>query len=215
MTIGETERLENLQLSGLRIICGAKVGTSHQPLYSEVKLEKLSERRKKARIIKFWEILKTEKTCQLNRNMVPTVEERNTRARRRLRDFTLIKCNTSQYQNSFLPRVITEWNTQPLTHRNVDTKDQLKLLLTGRKELVFQWEEEVTRHSSIMLARIRCDNPDLNANLFGRCMAESPACVCGVAMETSEHYLLKCPNFTQQRNKIINSSIDYTLILIL
>ena len=77
-------------------------------------------------------------------------------------------------------------------------------LLSGKKE-VFQWENEVSRHSSIMLARIRCDNPDLSANLFARGMAESPSCTCGTAMETSEHYLLKCPRFTVQRNKILNS----------
>ena len=46
LTMGESERLENLQRSGLRIISGAKVGTSHQPLYKEVNLEKLSERRR-------------------------------------------------------------------------------------------------------------------------------------------------------------------------
>ena len=205
LTIGESERLENLQRSGLRIISGTKVGTSHQPLYNEVKLEKLSERRKKARIIKFWEIQKTIKKCQLNRSMLTTVEERNMRARRRLTDYTLIKCNTTQYQNSFLPRVICEWNSLPLSIRNVNAKDELKTLLSGKKEEVFQWENEVSRHSSIMLARIRCDNPDLSANLFARGMAESPSCTCGTAMETSEHYLLKCPRFAVQRNKILNS----------
>ena len=79
------------------------------------------------------------------------------------------------------------------------------MLIAGEKEQVFQWKNEITRNSSIILARIRCDNPDLNANLFSRCMAASPACSCGAAMETSEHYLFKCSNYNDQRNKILNS----------
>ena len=205
LTIGESERLENLQRSGLRIISGAKVGTSHQPLYKEVNLKKLSERRRIARLVKFWEVEKTTKSCQLNRTMLRTVGERNARARRRLTDYSLIKCMTTQYQNSFLPRVVTEWNSLQLIIRDTNSKEKFKLLISGKKEPVFQWKCEVTRQSSIILARIRCDNPDLSANLFSRCMAVTPACSCGAAMETTEHYLFKCSNFNEERNKSLNS----------
>ena len=93
LNIGEVERLENLQRSALRMICGAKVGTSHGPLYEEVRLELLETRRKNARLVK---------------HSLQTVQERNPLARRRLTDYTLIKCNTVQYQRSYLPRTIKD-----------------------------------------------------------------------------------------------------------
>ena len=56
LNIQECERLENIQRSAIIIICGAKVGTSHAPLYREVKLQRLEERRHTARMLKFYEI---------------------------------------------------------------------------------------------------------------------------------------------------------------
>ena len=205
LNIGEVERLENIQRNGLRIISGTKVGTSHQPLYKEVNLQLLADRRKISRLLKFWEIQKTTKKCQLNRSMITSVEERNPLARRRLKDYSLIKCRTVQYQSSYLPKVITEWNTLALATRESSTKEKFKATITGNKTNVFYWNKETTRSSSILLARIRCDNPDLNANLFGRSMANSPACECGALMETTEHYLFKCRNYDQQRRKILDS----------
>ena len=79
------------------------------------------------------------------------------------------------------------------------------MMIIGIKQQVSYWSKETTRHSSIILARIRCDNPDLNANLFSRCLAASSACSCGAAMETTEYYLFKCSNFNDQSTKILNS----------
>ena len=202
ITIGESERLENLQRAAIRIICGAKLGTSHSVLYEEVRIEKLSERRHRARLIKFWEVQRSTKECRLNRNMITSVQERNRMARRRLEDFTLIKCKTVQFQKSFLPRVIKEWNELPLTIRNTESKPQLKLNLTPKLGRKFFSTVEITRKWSILMCRLRCRNPDLNANLIQRCMQDSPSCECGAREETIEHYFLHCPLYTKYRQTI-------------
>ena len=134
--------------------------------------------------------------------MITSVQERNRMARRRLEDFTLIKCKTVQFQKSFLPRVIKEWNELPLTIRNTESKPQLKLTLTPKLGRKFFSTVEITRKSSILMCRLRCRNPDLNANLFQRCMQESPSCECGAREETIEHYFLHCPLYTEYRQTI-------------
>ena len=49
--------------------------------------------------------------------MLTSVEERNPLSRRRLEDYTPLKCRTAQLQRSFLPKSITEWNELSLIVR--------------------------------------------------------------------------------------------------
>ena len=48
-------------------------------------------------------------------------------------------------------------------------------------------------------------NPDLNNNLSSRCLKGDPACECGAANETVDHYFLRCLRFSTQRDVITNS----------
>ena len=205
MTLGESERLENIQRSAIRVICGAKVGTSHLPLYNEVRLDRLAERRNCAILIKFWEIQKCTQELRLNRQMLTTVAERNPLARRRMEDFSLIKCNTSQYQRSFLPSAVRLWNSLQLDTRASQSRQELKAKLQPRRTPMFAASIEVTRWSSILLSRLRCGNPDLNHNLFSRLMKDDPSCACGAPQETIKHYLFDCSLYSEARSKIINS----------
>ena len=196
LNIAESELLENLQRSTIRIICGAKFETSHASLYNEVKLELLSERRKRSRLIKFWEVQNTTIYMRLNRSMLTTVGERNRLARRRLEDYTLIKCKTVQFQQSFLPRSIKEWNTLTLPVRTNLSKQQLKAKFTPKRTKKLFTGVEVTRWSSILMSRRRCRNPDLNSNLFQRCMKDTPCCDCGATEEAMEHFFMRCPLYS-------------------
>ena len=205
MNIGECERLESLQRSAIRIICGAKIGTSHQGLYREVCVKKLSERRKESRLTKFWEIQGCHNDFRLNRQMLTTVQDRNPLARRRLEDFSLIKCRTVLFQNSYLLRTMKEWNDLPIPTRGCTTKTYFKNCVNRRIQKKYFTQIEVTRWASIIMSRIRSGNADLNANIFTRCLKTSLECACGATRETTKRYFLACPLFDSQREK--NSQI--------
>ena len=49
---------------------------------------------------------------------------------------------------------------------------------------------EYNRRASVLIARIRCDNANLNAHLFRRGLVDLPLCSCGTTIETTHHYLI-------------------------
>ena len=61
---------------------------------------------------------------------------------------------------------------------------------------------EGNRLQQIFHCRLRANNADLNANLFTRNLAMSPNCTCG-AEETTDHYLLECQNYKDERAAMI------------
>ena len=138
---------------------------------------------------------------ELNKNN--EVIKRNPLARRRMEDFSLIKCNTSQYQRSFLPSAVRLWNSLQLDTRASQSRQELKAKLQPRRTSMFAASIEVTRWSSILLSRLRCGNPDLNHNLFSRLMKDDPSCACGAPQETIKHYLFDCSLYSEARSKII------------
>ena len=44
-----------------------------------------------------------------------------------------------------------------------------------------------------------------NQSLFSRNLVSSPACSCGHPCENISHFLLHCPNYTQQRNNLFGN----------
>ena len=57
-----------------------------------------------------------------------------------------------------------------------------------------------------MLTRLRVDFSDLRLHRFNHSFnCISPMCKCGSEEESSEHFLLLCPRFTNQRITLMSS----------
>ena len=57
-----------------------------------------------------------------------------------------------------------------------------------------------------MLTRLRVDFSDLRLHRFNHSFnCISPMCKCGSEEESSEHFLLRCPRFSNQRITLMSS----------
>ena len=59
------------------------------------------------------------------------------------------------------------------------------------------------RAASIWHTRLRLGMSQLSAHLFPFGFVESPRCSCGVAHETVPHYLMDCPLYAAQRERLL------------
>ena len=101
------DKLESIQIEAAMIVTGATKLCSKQNLYNDTEWETLSEHRKTHNILKFHE-----KGPEYLDHMVPQqifeVHNYNTK---RTNDTRNVNCRTSYYKNSFLPSVVSLWNT--------------------------------------------------------------------------------------------------------
>ena len=61
------------------------------------------------------------------------------------------------------------------------------------------------RFINIILSSMRMECSELNSHKFKRSVSLSKSCICGHSNETIHHYFLKCPKYTTQRIRLINS----------
>ncbi len=62
----------------------------------------------------------------------------------------------------------------------------------------------VSRSTQIAFTQIRVGFCNLNYDLYIKNCIETENCECGHTREDSNHYLLQCPNYTSQRNVMLD-----------
>ena len=75
--VEESDRLESIQRTALRLITGSKLGSNRGQLYKELDLPLLNQRRWALRLCKLWEILHRDTPGTLNSSSFPKINERN------------------------------------------------------------------------------------------------------------------------------------------
>ena len=190
--------MEAIQQAALRIITGTKVGTKHFSLYRELDLPKLSARRYESRLVKLYEILNRNTPGRMNREDLESINERNPYPSRRGKDLTLPMVSTELCRTSFKHSGIRNWNALPHSMREANNKTVFKKIRHRPLPDPF-YQYEYNRKGGILLALLRCNNPDLNNNLYSRNLKDSGECECGFPTETIEHYLLNCQLYTTAR----------------
>ena len=115
-----------------------------------------------------------------------------------LRNMHCISARTQAHSTSFLPSTIRDWNSLSLQVRQSTSlpifKRNLNLSLCKPSPL-FNFG---SRKGQILHSRLRLGCSALNHDLHRRSLIESPMCQCG-ALETVDHFLLRCPNYHQLR----------------
>ena len=130
----DAESIEKVQLSAARIVTGLTLLASRESLYFETGWEPLHIRRKTAR-------LKT--LCKVNRSLAPDYlsdifpsirSHSSNYVTRNFQDYSTPKCRLQIYKNSFVPRVIQEWNSLPLETRQSETLSNFVKCISNSKK---------------------------------------------------------------------------------
>ena len=152
---------------------------------------------------------------KIKHNMTPTymstpLPQQNNQAGYELRNSTAIpgiNTRTSSFQNSFFPQTIKDWNNLELEVQQAPSIYSFKSKLKKKKDTKHDppdWFYCGERRFSIYHSRMRMMCSPLNDHLFSHIhVVDSPVCLCGSPRETAKHYLLECPLYIIERNKML------------
>ena len=213
-TTGQSESLEKLHLEGIRIIIGAVKGTSHEKLYKESGYTTLKERRKRHKIIFMHKIVHNLCPGYLSDLCPQLVSQLNPYHRRRPYERRVPQSKTELYHNSFFPSATRLYNTLPDVVKDNPSISSLKHFLNQPDTLVPIYYSQGNRIPELHHTRLRLGISNLNHDLFRRHLQADPACGCGFAAETAEHFLLHCSQYHTHRQATINN-LPHTDILTL
>ena len=124
-----------------------------------------------------------------------------------------VHARTALYGSSFLPSTTREWNKLPINHRNAETPYSFKTLLREDNVKIPHYFFYGNRLDQIMHTRRRTECSSLNYYLYRRNLIPSPNCVCG-ALESNNHFLLRCPRYDEIRVDMVNTVIRYTNVTV-
>ena len=136
---------------------------------------------------------------------------------RNTNNIPLFKVKHNFFRNSFFPSAVMEWNKLDLSIRNSESLNFFKKTLLNfirpSGSTVFN------RHNPKgvnLLTWLRLGLSHLREHKFKYSFQDSlnPICSCGNDIETSAHYLLHCPNFSNERSTFLNiiGSIDRNIL---
>jgi len=78
-----------------------------------------------------------------------------------------------------------------------------QLRLSGNTESTLHlFPHNTSRDNQVIFAQLRSNFSDLKGHLFSKGCASESACHCGHLCEDTEHYLLYCNTFAQQRQEL-------------
>ena len=198
----QSDELEKLQLEMARIVTGTTKLISIEKLYKEVGWEKLSVRRYKHKLIKFFQMYHGLAPNYLQ-DLVPTrINDGFNYILRNAENIPIIMCRTSTYANSFLPSVIRDWNNLPVGIRENNSLSIFKNYLNQDKSIIPKHFYVGERKSQILHARLRTGCSSLKFDLYRKNIVDSPLCTCGL-IEDADHFLLRCNLYTPFRNMML------------
>ena len=199
------KRIETVQYNACLAITGAIRGTNRERLYNELGLESLRDRRKCRRLILFFKIFNKEAPAYLSNLLPPNVSFR-TGYVNALRPYVT---RSKYFENSFFPNCVNEWNSLSPEIRTLDSLSKFKKVLLSffrpTQNSIFNTHDA---EGLKLLTRLRLEFSHLKEHKFRHRFADTvlPFCDCGMLeAESSEHFLLRCPTFSNERNVLLDS----------
>ena len=193
------EKLEEVNLDGLRTIIGTVRGTSHAKIYTESGFHSLSERRKRHKIILFYKILNGLTPDFLTNYLPPLASSLNPYHRRRPFERRPPFAKSELYKNSFFPSATILWNSLPTEIQSCSSISQLKYFLSKDDTVCPPRLYLGERKTQINHCRLRIGMSDLKFDLLNRHLTDDPSCRCGYAVESAHHFFLDCPLYDSIR----------------
>ena len=213
----EKDSLEKVQRRAARIISGGTVCTSLRLLYEELAMETLDTRQERQILLMFHKIIHDNTPSYLQDIAPKPVSQRHRYNHRRPNDYILPKCRLAKYQKSFFPLGTKTWNNLPHEMKLIDDFEAFKTRLLSNIQEENKLFHLGSRHMTIVMAKLRLQCSELNADLYRFNLTESPNCSCGYNYEDAIHYLLECPRYTIPRASLhqtfaeINNHAPFTV----
>jgi hypothetical protein len=200
-----------IQYESASVITGDIKGTSARLLRNELALEELSMRRQFHKLALFYKIGNMLTPIYLTELLLRMQREISQFSLRSVGNFSLLRCRTVRYYESFFPSTIKLWNVQSLDIRNSQSILIFKAKLRSHfspSEYNKLFNNSVTRRLSVLYTRLRLGHCALNDYLFKINCKTSPICSCGIDNESVMHYLLHCPLFVAQSASLLASALQ-------
>ena len=208
-TVENSELVECVQYEPAKVVTGAIAGTSSKPLREQLAWEELSTRRKTHKLSHFYKIVNKSTAPYLVDLLPILVNERSYIPLRTGQNVSEYRCRTEKFKISFFPSTISLWNSIDLDLRNSTSHANFKAKIVHlfHSFNYDKWRNfSLTRKASVLHTRLRLGYCALNHYLYSINCCNSPLCVCGLENESVKHYLLSCPCFAAQRNKLLTSA---------
>ena len=116
-----------------------------------------------------------------------------------------------RFLHSFYPDSVLSWNNLGPEIRNLETlsdfkKKLLKIIKPHQAQSIFKIHDP---DNLKYVYQLRVGLSQLKSHKKNHNFQDTPSdtCQCGTGMETTEHFLLICPNYTRQRETLISTII--------
>ena len=142
--VGNSNKLDHLQLEAARIVTGLPIFASSILIYKELGWESLAERRKRRKLQMFYNIQNNNAPMYLCDLIPPSIQSTTVYPLRNGSDIIMPFCRLSNTYDSFIPSTIRQWNSLDPSFRNVDSIAKFKAELRKRKDI-----SQVPKHYEI------------------------------------------------------------------
>ena len=205
-TAFESHSLERVQRRAAVLCTGAFRRTSSILLLNEVGWNTLTNRRKDAKLILMFKIIKGLTPSYLTDLIPPQVQSTTHYPLRNRTHFRVPLARTQLNNNSFIPATLRQWNALDPDIRNSRTLPTFKTKIKSKFKPNPLNKAYSTSFGpcSRYQTQIRLGLSKLHAHLFTYGIIQDPICSnCPINInETSTHYLMECPAFAAQRDEM-------------
>ena len=199
--------IESVQYNAALAITGAIKGSSRERLYRELGLESLSDRRWYRRLVYFINIFSCNAPDYLC-SLLPVKQRSYDPVRSNLfRNFT---SHTNFFKNYIFPYCISEWNNLSPNIRNSNSIAIFKgSLLTFIRPNQCNVYNIIDPTDLKLLTRLRVNLSHLREPKFQHNFPDTtnPLCSYSLEIESTSHYLLRCPFYTHIRRALLDNII--------
>lgn len=198
-TLADKQKLESIQVEAARIVTGATKLCKIENLYAETGWETLQTRRDYQKLIMLYKMVNKLVPPFLSDIVPARVGDTTNYPLRNSENFQLPRTRTRIYKDSFLPSTLHAWNNLDIAVRNAPSLSAFKNTIRGTPTKIPDYYHVGTRLGQILHTRLRLECSSLNDHLFRKNIVASPLCNnCG-CVETTYHFLLECPHYSNLR----------------
>ena len=199
LTTEQIKKLDQLQYRAAVIVTGALKSTSREKLLADLGWETNLARLEYLSICHFQKIY-TFQTRNLIRELLPPLLDPK---HQRNRKFQRYQAESGDFKKSFFPFVIEKWE-------KLDTKIKILSDMTEfKRNLSNIYKPEKVKHYKVgtkiknsLHTQLRVGRTYLNHHLFEIGLSPTPKCLCGAPQEDTEHFLMSCFLFSDQRKTL-------------
>ena len=200
--------MESIQYNTALARTGAIRGSSREKLYQELGLESFEQRRWYRKLCYFFKLIKNQSHKHIFNN-IATV--RSTYRTRNIDIIPRFNVRHTFSRISYFPSIVTAWNNLEKSIRNSESfsifkKNILQFIRPSPNDIFNCHNPKGVK----LLTRLRLGLSHLRDHKFKHSFQDSlnPICNCGTDVETTTHYRLHCPLFSDESLILINNILN-------